>query len=65
MIKFIKPENLDGAILIEELKAAGVSVAADLSRTIAPVIDGEGNLFLDIAATDKAKATQVVANHKG
>jgi hypothetical protein len=67
MIQFIKPKNLDGAKLIDELLAAGVSIigtddVGHLGKT-PPMIDGEGNLLLSIAETDKAKATAVVAAH--
>jgi hypothetical protein len=65
MIKFTRPEILDGAVLIAELQAAGIKVAADSSKVVAPHIDGEGNLLLDIAVKDQAKAAEIVANHKG
>ena len=65
MIKFTKPQNLDGAILIQELQAAGVTVAADISGIAAPFIDGNGDFFLDIQAKDQSKAATVVANHQG
>jgi hypothetical protein len=65
MIKFTRPETLDGAVLIAELQAAGIKVAADSSKIIAPLIDGQGNLLIDIAAKDEAKAAEIVANHKG
>jgi hypothetical protein len=65
MIQFTRPKTLDGAVLIAELEAAGIKVAFDSSKVIAPFIDGEGNLLLDIAAKDEAKAAEIVANHKG
>jgi len=69
MIQFTKPNNLDGAKLIDELIAAGVDVigtdeVGHLGKT-PPQIDGEGNLLLNITDTDKAKAAQVVAAHSG
>lgn len=63
MIQFTKPHNLDGALLIEELKLAGVTVATDRSGITAPFIDGAGDLFLDIDAKDQFKAAEVIANH--
>ncbi len=59
MIKFTKPTNLNGADLLAELKAAGVSIIE------APVIDGNGDFWLDIAEADKAKATPIVTAHNG
>jgi len=59
MIKFNKPQNLNGAELIDELKAVGVIVNAETS----PFIDGNGDFWLDIATADKAKAEPIVAAH--
>jgi hypothetical protein len=59
MIQFTKPTNLNGTELLKELVAAGVAI------TNWPMIDGEGNFWLDIAEVDKAKATPVVAAHNG
>lgn len=59
MIQFTKPANLNGAELLEELKAVGVAI------TEWPILDGGGNFWLDIAEADKAKATPVVAAHNG
>jgi hypothetical protein len=64
MIKFTCPDKLDGAILIQELQAAGIEVKADRFGVVAPFIDGNGDLFLDIAAKDQAKATEVLTTHK-
>jgi len=69
MISFTKPNNLDGAKLIDELIAAGITIigldyVAYLGKT-PPLIDGEGLLWLDIAETDKSKAAQVIAAHNG
>ena len=63
MIKFNRPQSLDGALLIDELAAAGVKVTADCSGIKAPFIDGAGDLFLDIDAKDQAKAAEVIVNH--
>lgn len=59
MIKFNKPANLNGSELIAELNAAGVKI------TEAPELDGNGDLWLDIASKDQAKAEPVVAAHNG
>jgi len=59
MIQFTKPTNLNGAELLAELNAAGVSI--DKS----PSIDGEGNFWLDIAKADEAKAKPIVTAHNG
>jgi hypothetical protein len=59
MIKFTKPTNLNGAELLAELNAAGVLIQKS------PLIDGEGNFWLDIVEADKPKATPIVAAHNG
>ena len=59
MIQFTKPKNLNGAELLTQLNAGGVVI------TKSPVIDGEGDFWLDIAEADKAKATPIVAAHDG
>ena len=59
MIKFTKPTNLNGAELILELQAAGVSV------TQPPFVDGNNDLWLDIANKDENKASAVVVKHNG
>lgn len=59
MIQFTKPENLNGAELLAELNAGGVVI------TEPPSIDGNGDLWLEIAQADKAKATPIVAAHNG
>jgi hypothetical protein len=61
MIKFDKPENLNGAELLAELAAGGV-VANDQTS---PFINGNGDFWLDINESDKAKATTIVAAHNG
>jgi len=58
MISFTKPINLNGAELVDELKAGGVSVKGW------PKLDGDV-FSLDIAESDKAKATPIVAAHNG
>ena len=59
MIKFIKPENLNGDELLTELNAAGVTI------TQSPVLDGNDNLWLDIDEADTAKASTVLSAHNG
>ena len=59
MIKFAKPENLNGTELLAELSNAGVAVIGK------PEDDGEENLYLDILEADEAKAAAVVAAHNG
>ncbi len=61
MIQFTKPKNLNGAELLAELKNAGIVVNGNNS----PMIDGAGDFWLDIAESDKAKATPIVAAHNG
>jgi hypothetical protein len=59
MIQFTKPQNLNGTELMAALNTVGVSILNS------PIIDGEGNFWLDIAEKDKAKATPIVAAHNG
>jgi hypothetical protein len=67
MIKFTKPENLDGTKLTDELIAAGITILSKNSATktgfAAPMLDGNSDLWLDIAAKDEAKAAEIVAAH--
>ena len=62
MIQFTLPTNLNGTELRKELNDAGVSISNDFMSVID---DGYGNLKLDIAEADKAKATEIVAAHNG
>ena len=57
-MNFTQPTKLNGARLTHELAAVGIIVELVM-------VDGSGNLVLDIADKDKAKAEQVIANHKG
>ena len=59
MIQFTKPLNLNGIELSAELNAGGVSI------TKSPMVDGNGDFWLDIASTDKTKANSIVAAHNG
>jgi hypothetical protein len=65
MISFVKPTNLDGAVLIEELEANGIEVQAYLVNVKCPIIDGSGVLWLDIKDTDESAAQAVLDNHQG
>lgn len=64
-ISFIKPTNLDGAKLVEELEAAGIVVGNDKPFSKWPVVDGENLILLEISEKDKVKAESVVAAHNG
>jgi hypothetical protein len=59
MIKFNKPTNLNGAELLAELKAGGIVVAG------LPLIDENGDFWLDVKEADKTKAAPIVATHNG
>ena len=67
MVKFTTPENLDGEKLTDELIAANIKILSKNSATktgfAAPMLDGSGDLWLDIAAKDEAKAAEIVAAH--
>ena len=62
MISFTKPVNLNGKELRDELNAGGVAISYDPDVM---VVDGNGNLLLEIDQKDVPKATQVVAAHNG
>ncbi len=62
MIKFTKPINLNGAELRQQLNFAGVVISND---PLAVQIDGNNDLWLDIAKKDEAKAEPIVAAHNG
>jgi hypothetical protein len=59
MIKFDKPTNLNGTELLAELNSAGITI------TEPPSIDGNGELWLNIASKDQTKAMPIVAAHNG
>jgi poly-gamma-glutamate capsule biosynthesis protein CapA/YwtB (metallophosphatase superfamily) len=59
MIKFNKPENLNGAELLTELTNAGVEIQE------LPYIDGNGDFWLDVKESDKAQTITIVAAHNG
>jgi hypothetical protein len=62
MISFTKPVNLNGTELRAELNAGGVAIS---DSPDVMVVDGNGNLLLDISESDTAKATPIVAAHNG
>lgn len=62
MIQFTKPTNLNGTELRKELNDAGVTISDDF---LSVRDDGCGNLLLDIADVDEARATPIVAAHNG
>ncbi len=62
MIKFDKPANLNGSQLLDELAAIGVVLD---KQEQAPLLDGNGDFWLDVKPADKAKASAVVAAHNG
>jgi hypothetical protein len=61
MIKFNKPNQLNGTQLIAELKAIGVIV----NEKTSPLLDGNGDFWLDIPAKDETKAKPIVDAHNG
>ncbi len=62
MIKFTKPINLNGTELRQELNSAGVVITND---PLAVQVDGNNDLWLDIADKDEVKAKPIVAAHNG
>ena len=62
MVKFNKPEKLNGAQLRDELNAAGVLISNEPSAVL---LNGNGELCLEIKSKDEAKAVEIVANHIG
>jgi hypothetical protein len=61
MIKYNKPNNLNGTELRQELKDAGVVISDSI---YAIELNGD-ELFLDIKPADEVKAAAVVAAHNG
>jgi hypothetical protein len=62
VIKFNKPQNLNGAELLDQLAAVGIILDPKTQR---PLIDGNNDFWLDVSEADKAKAEAVVAAHNG
>lgn len=59
MIKFTKPKNLNGSELIDEIKAVGIEINGN------PLIDEDGNFWLDISNEDEEKVKPIVTAHNG
>jgi len=59
MIKFTKPENFAGVQFCEELEAANILI----NKNTSPLIDGNGDFWLDIDPADTQKAQDVLNNH--
>lgn len=59
MIKFEKPANFDGVQFCEELEAVGVLI----DKNTSPLVDNNGDFWLDIDAKDTAKAQEVLDAH--
>jgi hypothetical protein len=59
MIQFNLPKNLNGAELLDELKAASIDVDG------LPFIDENGNFWLGVKENDKAKTEAIVKTHNG
>jgi len=62
MIKFNKPNSLNGSQLCQELIAAGIKIDDPLNTCS---IDEYGDFWLNIAKKDEAKAKPVVEAHVG
>jgi hypothetical protein len=62
VIKFNKPENLNGIELRRELRDAGISIS---DSTLAVIINEDNHLLLDINPADESAASVVVAAHNG
>lgn len=65
MIKFKRPSNLNGEVLVKELQDASVVLIANEVGSVAPVLDAEDNLWLRIAEADKSKAQTILDAHSG
>lgn len=59
MIQYDKPQNLNGSELLAELQSAGVAIDS------VPLLDADGNLWLDITTKDQTKAKTIVDSHNG
>jgi hypothetical protein len=65
MKSFTKPQNLNGAVLVDELEAAGIKVKANAINVKCPSLDGAALLWLDIEAKDESAAKVIVLSHAG
>lgn len=59
MIKFTKPENLDGFYLRQELAKSGIELSSGSIRLVGD------DLFLDIDAKNEKMAQSVIEGHNG
>jgi len=57
MIKFDKPQTLNGEQLLLELNDAKIKI------TEFPFIDGNGDLWLDVLEKDAAKTQRIIDSH--
>ncbi len=62
MISFIKPKNLNGSELRQELLETGISISQDFKSIC---VEADGCLYLDIMQQDEAKAAAVISAHNG
>jgi hypothetical protein len=62
VIKFDKPENLNGAELLAELAAVEI-ILDPITQPL--LLDGNGDFWININPADEAKAAVVVAAHNG
>jgi len=62
MIKFNKPENLNGKELRDELNAVDISISYETGSV---ALDSEGFLLLDIDASKESEAQIIVQSHNG
>jgi len=62
MTKFIKPKNLNGHELRDQLRAAGIPISND---PLSIVVEGDDSLTLLIDEKFEKQAADIVANHDG
>lgn len=60
MIKFNKPNELNGSQLCDELEAAGIAI----NRLTSPLLDGNKDFWLDIDPTNEKAAIEILKDHK-
>jgi hypothetical protein len=61
MVKFTLPAQFEGVSFCQELANAGITINKDTS----PLIDGNGDLWLDIDASKKSEAQTILDAHTG
>ena len=61
MMQFTLPARFEGVSFCQELANAGISINKETS----PLIDGNGNLWLDIDANKKSEAQAILNAHTG